>query len=120
MRYKKEGTHDGCPSCRLAAVLVLVVGIVLGVVLIAVLILVVVLVLILIGILVAVLVLVIHNSLPPMFSYGLAAALDCPVFQALSFALKTRLATRPARMAAVIPPAAAFSPPVKIPMNPSC
>ena len=38
----------------------------------------------------------------------------CPSFQDLSLALKRRLAIRPAKMAAVMPPAEAFSPPVKI------
>lgn len=99
---------------NLPAVLVLV----LIVVLIGVSVLVVVLILIIA--LVLILVLIIHNSLPPKFSCGVPAALVCPALQALSLALKRILAARPATIAAVIPPAAAFSPPVKIPWNPSC
>ena len=44
----------------------------------------------------------------------------CPKTQDLSFALKKRLASSPAATAAVIPPAVALSPPVRVPKNPSC
>ena len=98
----------------LAAVLVL--AAVLAVILIA--ILVIVLVLILVVILISVL--IVHSSLPPKVSYGIAATLVYPLFQDLSFALKRRLAITPEMMAAVIPPAEAFSPPRKIPRKPSC
>ena len=107
------------PVCHLAAILVLVSVLVLIVVLIAVLVVVLILVLVVILIAVLILVLVIHDSLPPLFYHGLAANIACPAFQDLSLALKIKLASRPARMAAVMPPAAAFSPPVKIPRNPS-
>ena len=99
----------------LAAVSVLV----LVVVLILVIVLVLVVVLILVVVLVLVSVLVIHRSFPPNVFCGLAAYIGCPGFQDLSLALKIRLAKSPAKMAAVIPPAAAFRPPVKMPRNPS-
>ena len=47
------------------------------------------------------------------------ATLGCPIFYDLSFALKNILARSPAKIAAVIPPAVADNPPVKIPRNPS-
>ena len=78
------------------------------------------LILVLVLVLILVLVLVIHTRFLRFLSYGLAANIACPAFQDLSLALKIKLASRPARMAAVMPPAAAFSPPVKIPRNPSC
>ena len=91
----------------LAAVLVLVV------VLIVVLILVVV-VLVLVVILILVLVLIIHNPFLHVF-FWVIPWLVCPVIQDLSFALKIKLTMKPAAIAAVIPPAVAFRPPVKIP-----
>ena len=97
----------------LAAVSVLVLVVVL------ILIIVLVVVLILVVVLVLVSVLVIHRSFPPNVFCGLAASIGCPGFQDLSLALKIRLAKSPAKMAAVIPPAAAFRPPVKMPRNPS-
>lgn len=102
------------PVLPLAAVLVLV-GIL-------VLILVAVLVGILITVLIAILilVLVIHSLFLRFIYCGHSAYLVCPEFQALSLALKRKLASKPAKMAAVMPPAAAFSPPVKIPRKPSC
>ena len=51
-------------------------------------------------------------------THGIAAWLVCPGFQALSLALKIRLTRSPAKMAMVMPPAAALSPPVKMPRNP--
>ena len=102
------------PVLPLAAVLVLV-GIL-------VLILVAVLVGILITVLIAILILilVIHSLFLRFIYCGHSAYLVYPEFQALSLALKRKLASKPAKMAAVIPPAAAFSPPVKIPRKPSC
>ena len=44
--------------------------------------------------------------------------LYCPKIQDLSFGLKIRLASNPAKMAAAIPPAEDLSPPVNIPKNP--
>lgn len=88
-------------------------------VLVAALVLILVVVLVLVLILVLVLVLVIHSSLPPILICGYAAMVACPKDQDLSFALKRSPAISPAKMAAVMPPAAAFSPPVKIPRNPS-
>lgn len=77
-----------------------------------------VLILVLVLILILVLILVIHKIFPPKIHYGLAAILACPVLQDLSLALKMRLAARPAVMAAVMPPALALRPPVKIPIKP--
>lgn len=99
------------PVLPLAAVLVLIlIRILIGV-------LIPVLVSVLIGILIAVL--VIHDSSSIYLFCGIAASLVCPESQALSLALKTKLAKRPAKIAAAMPPAAAFSPPVKIPRKPS-
>lgn len=98
----------------LAVVLVLIL------ILVAVLVLVLILVLILVVVLVLILVLiVIHGSSSKLFFRGYAAKLAFPAFQLLSLSLKIRLTTRPQVIAAAIPPAVAFSPPVKIPRNPS-
>lgn len=115
----KRDTREGVPFALAAAVLavVLVVILVLIVVLIGILILVAVLAVILILVLVTVL--IIHSCFPPKFSDGLAAKIVCPELQDLSFALKHRLAIRPAVIAAEIPPAEDFRPPVKIPRKPS-
>lgn len=102
------------PECHLAAVSVLVVLIL--VVVLVVLIMVVVLIILVVLVLISVL--VIHVQLPPNLSCGLTAELACPAFQDLSLGLKIKLVRRPMTIAAVIPPAAAFSPPVKIPRNP--
>ena len=48
-----------------------------------------------------------------------SASIVWPENQDLSFALNKKLAARPATTAIVMPPAAAFSPPVKIPRKPS-
>ena len=70
-------------------------------------------------ILIAVLVLIVHDSfLRSMVCGEGAAELACPVFQHLSLSLKIRLTNSPAKMAAVMPPAVAFSPPRKIPRKP--
>ena len=97
-------------SFLLAVVLVLVVVLILVIVLILV---------VLVHLLVLILVLVIHDRSSKILYSRRAAPIDCPIFQDLSFALNKRLASRPATTAAVIPPAQAFSPPVKIPRKPS-
>ena len=102
------------PVLPLAAVLVLVGILILIAVLIGILITV------LVAVLILVLVLVIHSVFLRFIYCGHSAYLVCPEFQALSFALKRKLASKPAKMAAVIPPAVAFSPPVNIPRKPSC
>ena len=66
-----------------------------------------------------VLVLVIHGISSVIFLCGTAAIIDCPIYQDLSFALKRRLAKRPAVTAAAMPPAVAFRPPVNTPKKPS-
>ena len=104
------------PVLPLAAVLVLV-GIL---VLILIAVLVGILITVLIAVLILILVLVIHSLFLRFIYCGHSAYLVCPEFQALSLALKRKLASKPAKMAAVMPPAAAFSPPVKIPRKPSC
>ena len=98
----------------LTVVLILIVLVVLAVVLI-VLVLVVVLVAVLI--LILVLVLVVHEFYL-LFFYGLAATVVCPNVQDLSLARKIRLTSRPAVIAAVIPPAVDFKPPVNMPIKP--
>lgn len=95
----------------LAAVSVLVVVLVLIVVLVVVLI-------VLVLIIVLVLVLVIHHKILRLFHLGYPKIV-CPIDYDLSFALKIKLTSNPATIAAVIPPAVAFSPPVKIPITPS-
>lgn len=102
------------PVLPLAAVLVLVGILILIAVLIGILITV------LVAVLILVLVLVIHSVFLRFIYCGHSAYLVYPNFQALSLALKRKLASKPAKMAAVIPPAVAFSPPVKIPRKPSC
>ena len=101
-------------SLLLAVVLVLVVILILVIVLVLVIVLIHLLVLI-----VLILVLVIHDRSSEILYSRRAAPIDCPIFQDLSFALNKRLASRPATTAAVIPPAQAFRPPVKIPRKPS-
>ena len=87
----------------LVAVSVLILVLILGLVLVAVLIT----------------VLVIHCLFLREFFLRYSALVACPKSYDLSFALKMRLASKPAVMAAAIPPALAVSPPVKIPTNPS-
>ena len=78
-----------------------------------------VLVLVLILSLIFVLVLVIHIYDPPVFPAVVPLEIDCPKYQDLSLALKTRLVIRPAMIAAVMPPAVALRPPVSTPRKPS-
>ena len=87
-------------------------------VLVVVLILIVVLVIVLILILVLILVLVIHYKILRLCRLGYPKIV-CPFTQDLSLALKIKLISNPATIAAVIPPALAFKPPVKIPSTPS-
>ena len=56
---------------------------------------------------------------PPISICGHTANIACPKNQDLSFALNKRLAKSPAIIAAVIPPAVPFSPPVNIPRKPA-
>ena len=92
---------------------------VLGAVLAAVLVSVLVLILILLAVLILVLILIVHFYILRLNNTALAATLAYPLFQDLSLALKIRLQRSPARIAAVIPPAEALRPPVKIPRKPS-
>lgn len=79
-----------------------------------------VLVVLLIVLIVLLILLVIHSCFLQIYLYcGLAARIVCPDLYALSFALKIKLTIRPLIMAAVMPPAVDFSPPVKTPRNPS-
>jgi len=101
--------------CCLAAVPVLVLIVVL---IVLVLIVVLVVVLVLIVVLILVLVLVIHHEFLRLYHLGYPRIVY-PYNQDLSFALKIKLTNRPATIAAVIPPAVALNPPVKIPITPS-
>ena len=92
---------------------------VLGAVLAAVLVSVLVLILLVVLILILVLILIVHFYILRLNNTALAATLAYPLFQDLSLALKIRLQSSPARIAAVIPPADALRPPVKIPRKPS-
>ncbi len=112
----------------LAAVLVLVSVLVGVAVLVAVLVLIGVTVLVVILILVAVLVgiavligvtvFVIHNNYLLNSVRGKPLYLAYPRSQDLSFGLNSKEIIKPAKIAVQIPPAQAFSPPVKIPKNP--
>ena len=100
----------------LSAVLVLV-AVVLAIILVIVA---VVLIVVLIAVLVHTLViLVVHDEiLRFIYNFGKAVIIYCPVSYDLSLALKRILMIKPNRIAALIPPADAVRPPVKIPRNP--
>ena len=83
-----------------------------------VLIVILVLILIVILVLILILVLVIHCEFLRLYHLGFPKIV-CPSVQDLSLARKIRLTNKPATIAAVIPPAVAFKPPVKIPITPS-
>lgn len=104
----------------LESAVVLILAAVLVVVLVLILVLVVVLILIVVLALVVVLitVLIFHFHILRFLLLRFSAILAYPVFQLLSFALKIRLTIRPEKIAAAIPPAQFFSPPVKIPRKP--
>ena len=74
---------------------------------------------VLIVVLGVVLVLVIHCLILQFCIYGMTAFVVYPTIYDLSLGLKIKLTTRPATMAAVMPPAVAFSPPVNTPSRPS-
>ena len=101
------------PAVPALAALILVLAVLILVLVLAVLVLILVLVLALI--LVAIHVMILQNM---VFTAGPLGEV-CPKTQDLSFALKKRLASSPAATAAVIPPAVALSPPVRVPKNPS-
>lgn len=105
------------PSFILSAAVTLV-GV--AAVLVLVLILIAVLVILVLVLIILILVLIVHDMLPLFIISGRAVLVACPENQLLSFGLKIKLAKSPAKTAAVIPPAADFSPPVNIPRNPSC
>ena len=98
-----------------ALILVLAVLILVLVLVLALILAVLVLILVLALILVAIHVMILQNM---VFTAGPLGEV-CPKTQDLSFALKKRLASSPAATAAVIPPAVALSPPVRVPKNPS-
>ena len=100
----------------LAAVAILVV-LVLVVLVLGVLVVLVVLIVLIVLILISILV-VIHLKFLRFVLYGITAIIACPENQDLSFALNRIPASRPAMIAAVIPPAVAFNPPIRIPIKP--
>lgn len=73
--------------------------------------------LIILLVLLLILILVVHGCFLRIY-FCVSAVVACPRFYDLFFALKIKLTNSPATIAAVIPPAQAFSPPVKIPINP--
>ncbi len=73
--------------------------------------------LIILLVLLLILILIIHACFLRIY-FCVSAVVACPRFYDLFFALKIKLTNSPATIAAVIPPAQAFSPPVKIPINP--
>ena len=91
----------------------------LALILIAVLILVLILVAVLVLVLILVLILLVHDKYLSLFLCGIAVVIVFTKYQDLSLSLKMMETIRPERIAAVIPPALAFSPPVRIPMTPS-
>ena len=97
----------------LAAVAVLILILILVLVLVVLILVLVLVVLILISILI-----VIHLKFLRFLLYGITAIIACPENQDLSFALNRKLASRPAKIATVIPPAVAFNPPIRIPIKP--
>ena len=62
--------------------------------------------------------LVIHREFLPIFVLRYAASIVCPKNQDLSLARKIKLTIKPLTMAAVMPPAVAFNPPVNTPRIP--
>ena len=72
----------------------------------------------LVGIPVVLLGLIVHDKILHILSCGIAADSVCTEYQLLSLVLKRNAATRPENAATEIPPAVAFNPPRKIPMNP--
>lgn len=80
----------------------------------------VVLVLIILILVILLILLVIHCCFLQFYLYcGFTARIVYPNIYALSFALNIRLTISPNTMAAVMPPAVDFSPPVKTPRRPS-
>ena len=75
------------------------------------------LVAILVGVL-SLVVLVVHSKILRFYICGNAASIGYPKYQDLSFGLNIRLVSSPATIAAVMPPAVAFNPPVSIPRKP--
>ena len=75
-------------------------------------------VLVVVLILVAILIIV-HDTLSSICFLRISAELVCPAAQDLSFGLKRKLASSAEIIAAVIPPAVAFKPPVNAPSKPS-
>ncbi len=103
----------------LVVVLILVAVLIVGLIAVLIVALVAVLIVALVVVLILITVLIIHCLYPPDIVMRHAATIACPIFQALSFGLNKKLASKPAVMAAVIPPAVAFKPPMKMPRKPS-
>ena len=101
---------------KLPAAIVLAVILVVLIVLVILVILVAAVVLILLLVLLIILVLI-HFKVPPFIHCGNTAVLIFPKIQDLSFALNIMPTSSPAVIAAVIPPAAAFNPPVNTPIK---
>ena len=99
-------------------IIVLILVALLVVVLVLIVILAAITVLILITVLVLILI-VIHNNSSEYIILRQCATVDFPNYQVLFFGLNRKLIIKPPRIAAVIPPAVALRPPVRIPRNPS-
>lgn len=112
-KYKDNGLlHFATGHGHLAVVLILLITVLV--------VLLVLIVLVLLILVVLLILLVIHSYFLQIYLYcGLAARVVCPNIYALSFALKIKLTIRPLTIAAVMPPAVDFSPPVKTPKIPS-
>ena len=111
-KYKDNGLlQNATGHGHLAVVLIL---------LIAVLVVLLVLIVLILVLIVLLILLVIHSYFLQIYLYcGLAARVVYPNIYALSFALMIKLTIRPLTIAAVMPPAVDFSPPVKTPRIPS-
>ena len=106
-------------SAVILAVLILAAVLVVILILVLIVILVVVLVLIVVLVTVLIVVLIVHKSSSGDIYSRSSAPIDCPIIQVLSLSLKNSPASSPAKTAAAMPPAQAFSPPVKMPRKPS-
>ena len=109
----------GAPVLPLAAVILIIAVLIVLLILLGVLAVVLVGILVLGTVLIGVLALVIHYEFPPILVIaGHAAVTGCPETQDLSLGRKRKLTINPAKMAAAMPPAQDFSPPVRTPRKP--
>ena len=102
-----------------AILIVLVLIPVLVLVLVLVLVIVIVLIILVVVLITILILIIVHDTLSSKCFLRISAELVCPAVQDLSFGLKRKLASSAKIIAAVIPPAVAFKPPVNAPSKPS-